>query len=160
MAEDSHVKPSADHGVLIGRLEKIEEQVSLLKADLQATASGSALSRARVTSERNNPSHTSTQPASKSPGRYYVEDSTGATIYLGSRSDAPPVLGCHQPATTEDFILQSTMMDHFVPRAYPFTNLWGVDTTVQDVCETLPDDPDIIRYVYYFHHGYSDLHAY
>lgn len=121
MAEDSHVRPSADHDVLIGRLEKIEEQVSLLKADLQATASGSALSRARVTSEKNNPNHTSTQPASKSRGRYYVEDSTGATIYLGSRSDAPPVLGCHQPADKKKK-KKNLKMNH------PISNLSALDT--------------------------------
>lgn len=147
MTEDSQVRPSADHDILIDRLEKIEEQVSLLKAHLQATASGPAPSRTRATSsEGNNPSRPSTQPANKSPGGYYVEDATGATIYLGSRSDAPLVLGCRQPATG-DSMLQSAMIDQFVPRAYPFTNLWGVDTTVQDVCETLPGDPDIIRYV-------------
>lgn len=151
------MQPSADYGLLIDRLAKIEEQVSFLKAHLLATASGPALSRVRATSsEGDNPSRTSTQPASKSPGRYYVEDATGATIYLGSRSDAPLVLGCHQPAATGDFMLQSAMIDHFVPRAYPFTNLWGVDTTFQDVCKTLPDDPDIIRYVYVLlHHEYS-----
>lgn len=162
MAEESQVRPSADYDLLIDRLEKIEEQVSLLKAHLQATASGPALSRGRATnSERNIPSRTSTQPASKSPGRYYVEDATGATLYLGSRSDAPLVLGCRQPAATGDFMLQSAMIDHFVPRAYPFTDLWGVHTTVQDVCETLPDDPDIIRYVYVLlHHEHSDLGAY
>lgn len=43
-------------------------------------------------------------------------------------------------------MLQSAMMDQFVPRAYPFTNLWGMDATAQNVCETLPDDSDIIRY--------------
>lgn len=155
------MRPSADYDLLIDRLEKIEEQVSFLKAHLQATASGPAPSRLRAaSSEGNNPSRTSTQSASKSPGRYYVEDATGATIYLGSRSDAPLVLGCRQPAATEDFMLQSAMIDHFVPRAYPFTNLWGVDTTVHDVCEALPDDPDIIRYVYILHHEYSDLCAY
>lgn len=39
------------------------------------------------------------------------------------------------------------MMDQFVPRAYPFTNLWGLEATAQNVCETLPDDSDLVRYV-------------
>ena len=38
-------------------------------------------------------------------------------------------------------------MDQFVPRAYPFTNLWGSDAAIKDVCETLPDDSDMIRYL-------------
>lgn len=125
-------------------MEKIEEQISSLKADLR-TASAPAPSRVRESSEEQQSSITSTRLESKSPGHYYVEDATGAIIYLGSRSDAPLVLGCRQPATTGDAMLQSTMMDQFVPRAYPFTNLWGMDVTAQNVCETLPDDSDIIR---------------
>lgn len=37
------------------------------------------------------------------------------------------------------------MINQFVPRTYPFTSLWGPDATSQDVCETLPDDSDMIR---------------
>lgn len=143
--EDRQVQSSTDNNLLISRLEKIEEQISSLKADLR-TASVPAPSRVRESSGGQVSSRTSTRLASKSPGRYYVEDATGATIYLGSRSDAPLVLGCRQPATTGDVMLQSAMMDQFVPRAYPFTNLWGMDATAQNVCETLPDDSDIIRY--------------
>lgn len=82
--------------------------------------------------------------SSKSPGRYVVEDATGATIYLGRHSDAPLALGCR---TTGDLSLHDAMIDQFVPRAYPFTNLWGAEATLRDVCETLPDDSDVIRYV-------------
>ncbi|KAL4896213.1 Zn(II)2Cys6 transcription factor [Aspergillus ambiguus] len=139
---------------LIARLETIEAQISSLKADLRATAATAGTST--PTSSQASPLSVGdvqppgmrVRPASKSPGRYVVEDATGATIYLGRHSDAPLALGCRQTpaATAGDLSLHDALIDQCVPRAYPFTNLWGPDTTVHDVCETLPDDSDIIRY--------------
>ena len=48
-------------------------------------------------------------------------------------------------------MIHDAMMDQFVPRAYPFTNLWGPDASAREVCETLPEDGDIIRYVFYIY---------
>ncbi|KAK4031515.1 fungal-specific transcription factor domain-containing protein [Parachaetomium inaequale] len=108
-----------------------KDQIAALKADLRAstrTASPGSSPRPGVRT-------------SKPPGRHFVEDATGATIFLGSHSDTPLALGCRQAATPGD-----AMVDHFVPRAYPFTNLWGSGAAVKEVCETLPDDSDTIRY--------------
>lgn len=81
----------------------------------------------------------------KSPGRHVLEDATGATIFLGSHSDNPLALGCREASVSGDALFQDAMINQFVPRAYPFTSLWGPDATIQDVCETLPDDSDMIR---------------
>lgn len=43
-------------------------------------------------------------------------------------------------------MLHDALIDQFVPRTYPFANLWGAEATAKNVCETLPDDSDIIRY--------------
>jgi hypothetical protein len=79
------------------------------------------------------------------PGRHVVEDATGATIFLGSRSDTPLALGCREALGSGNMMLRNAMTDQFVPRAYPFISLWGPDATAKEVCETLPDDSDIIR---------------
>ena len=81
----------------------------------------------------------------KSPGRHVLEDATGATIFLGRHSDNPLALGCREASDSGDALFQDAMINQFVPRTYPFTSLWGPDATIQDVCETLPDDPDMIR---------------
>ncbi|KAL5358430.1 fungal-specific transcription factor domain-containing protein [Aspergillus floccosus] len=148
---------------LIARLESIEDQISSLKADLRATAAAAAATTTTTTTTTTStpasqpsplsagdvqPHGMRVRPASKSPGRYVVEDATGATIYLGRHSDAPLALGCRQTAsaTAGDLSLHDALIDQCVPRAYPFTNLWGAEATVRDVCETLPDDSDVIRY--------------
>ncbi len=141
---DAHGQPQSqaqaqpdtpDPKLLISRLEAIQDQLAALKADLQA--------KTRTASPGSSP-----RPAartSKSPGGHFVEDATGATIFLGSHSDTPLALGCRQAATAGDAMLHEAMMDQFVPRAYPFTSLWGPDAAMKEVCETLPDDSDTIR---------------
>ncbi|OGM46316.1 Zn(II)2Cys6 transcription factor [Aspergillus bombycis] len=143
--EEAQSQPSTDPSLLISKLEKIEEQISSLKADLRATVTATSHSPHSV-SETRNTGQLRTQPASKSPGRYFVEDATGATIYLGIHSDTPLALGCRRASATGDAMLHDALIDQFVPRAYPFTNLWGAEATAKNVCETLPDDSDIIRY--------------
>ncbi|KAF9887016.1 hypothetical protein FE257_010632 [Aspergillus nanangensis] len=124
---------------LIAKLEKIEEQILSLKADLRGATTAATSTSSPL------PGGVGRRTRPTSPGRYVVEDATGATIYLGSHSDTPLALGCRQ-ASTEDLRLHDAMIDQFVPRAYPFTNLWGAEATAKDVCETLPEDSDIIRY--------------
>lgn len=81
----------------------------------------------------------------KSSGMHFLEDATGATIFLGSRSDIPAALGCRQPSR-DAAINDAGALEQLVPRTYPFTNLWVADAGAGEVCQTLPDDVDIMRY--------------
>ncbi|KAE8314728.1 fungal-specific transcription factor domain-containing protein [Aspergillus transmontanensis] len=142
---EAQSQSATDPSLLISKLEKIEEQISSLKADLRATVTATSQSPHSV-GETRNTGQLRVRPASKSPGRYFVEDATGATIYLGSHSDTPLALGCRRVSATGDMMLHDALIDQFVPRTYPFANLWGAEATAKNVCETLPDDSDIIRY--------------
>jgi hypothetical protein len=136
---------------LISRLEKIEEQIASLKADLRATTSAATATAASpsispgVADGEINVNHTHSNLRSGLAGRHVVEDATGATIFLGGHSDTPLALGCREALGSGIMMLRNAMTDQFVPRAYPFTSLWGPDATAKEVCETLPDDSDIIR---------------
>ncbi|PLN79595.1 Zn(II)2Cys6 transcription factor [Aspergillus taichungensis] len=148
---DPPLPPTDIHNSLISRLEKIEDQISSLKADLRAAPPPSTAGTTNPSPQSipDPPSHGHTRPlhpTGKSPGRYFVEDATGATIFLGSHSDTPLTLGCRRASAAGDAMIHDAMMDQFVPRAYPFTNLWGPDVSAREVCETLPEDGDIIRY--------------
>ncbi|EGO51354.1 hypothetical protein NEUTE1DRAFT_125096 [Neurospora tetrasperma FGSC 2508] len=92
-------------------------------------------------------------------GKHFVEEATGATIFLGRRADPPLSLGCFQdPAPLfspgGDAGLNGQggaggVRHHQVqltPRTYPFTNLWTPEAKLGDVCRTLPCQSDIIRY--------------
>ncbi|PYH70323.1 Zn(II)2Cys6 transcription factor [Aspergillus vadensis CBS 113365] len=145
--------PGDATAVLISRLEAIEEQIASLKADLLATAAATTTTPASQPSPRTGSvarlPGMRVRPASKSPGRYVVEDATGATIYLGRHADAPLALGCRQTtmsAMAGDLSLQDVLINQCMPRAYPFINLWGAEATLSDVCQTLPEDSDVIRY--------------
>ncbi|KAE8325190.1 fungal-specific transcription factor domain-containing protein [Aspergillus sergii] len=142
---EAQSQSATDPSLLISKLEKIEEQISSLKADLRATVTATSQSPHSV-GETRNTGQLRARPASKSPGRYFVEDATGATIYLGSHSDTPLALGCRRVSAMGDMMLHDALIDQFVPRTYPFANLWGAEATAKNVCETLPDDSDIIRY--------------
>ncbi|OJZ92141.1 hypothetical protein ASPFODRAFT_55764 [Aspergillus luchuensis CBS 106.47] len=151
--DTSSVDPGDATATLLSRLEAIEEQIALLKADLLATAAATTTMPASQPSPLTNSvaqlPGMRVRPASKSPGRYVVEDATGATIYLGRHADAPLALGCRQTTMspmTGDLSLQDALINQCMPRAYPFINLWGADATVSDVCQTLPEDSDVIRY--------------
>ncbi|KAI9925951.1 hypothetical protein MW887_004410 [Aspergillus wentii] len=129
---------------LINRLTAIESQISSLKADLLKSTVSSPSAQAATEPEETSRTRRS--------GSHYVEDATGATIYLGSHSDSPLVLGCRRQASlplssaSPDMMLHNVMMDQVVPRAYPFTSLWGPDVDIAEVCKTLPGDEDVIRY--------------
>ncbi|GFN16351.1 hypothetical protein AtubIFM56815_010162 [Aspergillus tubingensis] len=145
--------PGDATAALISRLEAIEEQIASLKADLLATAAATTTTPASQPSPRTGSvarlPGMRVRPASKSPGRCVVEDATGATIYLGRHADAPLALGCRQTtmsAMTGDLSLQDVLINQCMPRAYPFINLWGAEATLSDVCQTLPEDSDVIRY--------------
>ncbi|PKY02990.1 Zn(II)2Cys6 transcription factor [Aspergillus campestris IBT 28561] len=145
-------QPDPHTNTLISRLEKIEDQISSLKADLRSAPPPPSTAGTTNTSPQSLPDppsqgHSQRPHATgKSPGRYFVEDATGATIFLGSHSDTPLTLGCRRASATGDAMIHDAMMDQFVPRAYPFTNLWGPDASAREVCETLPEDGDVIRY--------------
>lgn len=148
-------EPTLDHAVgidlMIKRLENIEEQISSLKADLQQTRASS--------SKRANPNSNDGQSSSLRPdphlnrnlvprslGKHFVEDATGATIFLGSHSDPPAALGCRNPSG-DGISSDDLFLDQIAPRAYPFTSMWGPDAGAADICWTLPEDSDIVRYV-------------
>lgn len=150
---DSHNIPPIETGVdlMIKRLEQIEDQVSSLKADLVRTRTGAT--RSAQTSPG---ADASVQPRegaavsvpAKSSGRHFVEDATGATIYLGSHSDIPATLGLRQP-NSDAGIGETLLFDQLVPRTYPFANLWGAQAGAGEICQSLPEDSDIIRYDLY-----------
>lgn len=132
--------------LMISRLESIEEQISSLKADLvQVRANGSSSTgKPRPSSNTSSsPSHRATALA-KSPGMHFLEDATGATIFLGSHSDIPAALGCRQSSGVTT--INDSVLDQVVPRTYPFTSLWGADAGPNEICRTLPEDVDIMRY--------------
>ncbi|KAL4994250.1 fungal-specific transcription factor domain-containing protein [Aspergillus recurvatus] len=138
-----------DLATLFSRLEEIEQQIVSLKDDLRAMATTPVAGFSSL-AERSSISHSAAHagPQGKSPGRHVVEDATGATIFLGSHSDAPLALGCRETSASGSGgrMLDDVIMAQFVPRAYPFTCLWGPDATVEEVCQTLPEETDLIRY--------------
>ena len=75
------------------------------------------------------------------PGRHVIENETGAAIYLGPRSDTTMALGCTE--YTAGGMITGTEL--FVPRAFPFTNLWEPHVDIKEVCQALPGDSDMIR---------------
>jgi hypothetical protein len=136
---------------MIKRLESIEEQISSLKAELQQTRAGTSINtdlsphEIRTSNSRPNP-HMTKNFAPRSSGKNFVEDATGATIFLGSHSDPPAALGCRN-APGDGILSDDLFLDQIAPRMYPFTSMWGPDAGAADICRTLPDDSDVIRYV-------------
>lgn len=80
----------------------------------------------------------------RSSGRHVVEDSTGATIYLGSNSEPALLLGCRQGL---DYgAMEWDSLGQLTATTYPFTNVWGPDVKISDVLHTLPAHSDTMRY--------------
>ncbi|KAK3947105.1 hypothetical protein QBC32DRAFT_355458 [Pseudoneurospora amorphoporcata] len=91
-------------------------------------------------------------------GKQFVEEATGATIFLGKRADPPLSLGCFQdPAPLFSLGGDGGLNGpggagarhhevQLTPQTYPFTNLWTSEAKLGDVCRTLPCQSDIIRY--------------
>ncbi|KAJ5674207.1 Transcription factor [Penicillium macrosclerotiorum] len=133
---------------MIKRLESIEEQISCLKADLlQSHVKNVGTAAAHASPESTASFSLRDKPSvpAKSSGKHFVEDATGATIFLGSHSDIPAALGCRQ-ASRDAPMPDAFVLDQLVPRTYPFTSLWGPEAGAGEVSMTLPDDSDIIRY--------------
>ncbi|KAJ5139175.1 Transcription factor [Penicillium bovifimosum] len=145
-SESANYPPGID--LILSRLEKMDKEISSLKAELRQTQSNSGSG----TIVQPNPASTSQTPymrkgstLAKSPGKHFVEDATGATIFLGSHSDPPVALGCRQ-AGSGSMLDDTMLLDQLVPRTYPFTNLWKPEPGAGEIYETLPDESDIIRY--------------
>lgn len=133
--------------LMISRLENIEEQISSLKAGLIQTRANGSLPTGETRPHANTSANLSQRATAlaKAPGMHFLEDATGATIFLGRHSDIPAALGCRQsPGGTT--INDPFILDQVVPRTYPFTSLWGADAGPNEICRTLPEDVDIMRY--------------
>ncbi|KAJ6110840.1 hypothetical protein N7486_003075, partial [Penicillium sp. IBT 16267x] len=148
-------EPTPDHtagiDIMIKRLENIEEQISSLKADLLQTRAGTSMETnlngfddSQSSYLRLNP-HLGRHFVPRSPGKNFVEDATGATIFLGRHSDPPAALGCRN-APGDGILSDHLFLDQIAPRTYPLTSMWGPDAGAAEICRTLPDDSDIIRY--------------
>ncbi|KAM7198464.1 Fungal specific transcription factor domain containing protein [Rhypophila sp. PSN 637] len=137
-------------------LEKIEEQIATLKAELLGRRHGyDTQSTPSASFYATPPNHheplTQSTSSKRRWGRRYIEGASGAAIFLGGRADPPATLGCHDdptPRSTEDALHLDNIMqpEYFAPRTYPFTNLWTTEASLPDVCRTLPHNSDIIRY--------------
>ncbi|KAJ9295526.1 transcriptional regulator family: Fungal Specific TF [Paecilomyces variotii] len=139
---------------LSNRLERMEDQIISLKSELvrqglqmkppqderspaSSSTPGASTGNSWLTAER--------ASFSKPPGRQFIEESTGATIFVGSYSDPPVVLGCRQPS--DGNILDASIFDQLAPKTYPFSNIWRPDIKLSEICQALPDDADILRYL-------------
>lgn len=123
-----------DPDLVIKRLEKIEEQISSIKADLKLKAQSRSAEAAAHDRE-------SARGPAKAAGQHFLERDTGATIFLGSHADPPTALGLMP------LFGPSSAFDGLAPRTYAFANLWTPEIDIEEVCKTLPEDRDIIRYV-------------
>ncbi|KAI1859003.1 hypothetical protein JX265_004610 [Neoarthrinium moseri] len=120
-----------DPNLVIQRLEQIEQQITSIKADLKRQAQ----SRSVAT-----PTIGSISIPAKAAGRHFIERDTGATIFLGSQADPPSALGLIS------LLSPATATEEPAPRTYAFTNLWAPEVAIDEVCKTLPEDRDMIRY--------------
>lgn len=123
-----------DPDLVIKRLEKIEEQISSIKADLKLKAQNRSAEAAAHDRE-------SARGPAKAAGQHFLERDTGATIFLGSHADPPTALGLMP------LFGPSSAFDGLAPRTYAFANLWTPEIDIEEVCKTLPEDRDIIRCV-------------
>ncbi|KAF7540077.1 hypothetical protein G7054_g1684 [Neopestalotiopsis clavispora] len=132
----SNGKDDEDPDLVIKRLEQIEEQISSIKADLKR--------KAQSQSQENTANARSRDSAARGPakaaGQHFLERDTGATIFLGSHADPPTALGLMP------LFGPSSAFDGLAPRTYAFANLWTPEIDIEEVCKTLPEDRDIIRY--------------
>ncbi|KAJ6149883.1 Transcription factor [Penicillium samsonianum] len=143
--ENNNHAPGID--LILNRLEKMDKQISSLKEELRQTRSsaGSGTISQANSAYAASPFMGKGSTLAKYPGKHFVEDATGATIFLGSHSDPPVALGCRQ-AGSDPMLNDAMLLDQLVPRTYPFTNLWKQEPGAGEICETLPDESDIIRY--------------
>jgi hypothetical protein len=76
------------------------------------------------------------------PGARFFEETTGATIFLGSHSDPPLALGCRRAGGDT---IDGTLLDQLMPSTYPFSDLWRPVVRAEEICQALPGDSDILR---------------
>ncbi|OQE14457.1 hypothetical protein PENFLA_c038G08655 [Penicillium flavigenum] len=146
MHGNSNYAPGID--LILSQLDKMDKQISSLKEELRQTrakAGSSTIAQATTVPGAGSLFVGKGSTLAKSPGKHFVEDATGATIFLGSHSDPPVALGCRQ-AGSDPMLNDAALLDQLVPRTYPFTNLWKQEPGAGEICETLPDESDIIRY--------------
>lgn len=142
-----------DMDITIRRLEKIEQEISTLKRDLiQRRRERDIRSASDVQTPRSQsiagPGESSMRDGSQAiHGARFFEETTGATIYLGSHSDPPLALGCRAGGDAID----GALLDQLMPRTYPFSDLWRPAVRAEEICQALPGDSDILRYVYRIH---------
>ncbi|SPO03130.1 uncharacterized protein DNG_05812 [Cephalotrichum gorgonifer] len=151
---------AVDANHVLGELEKIEKHIASLKSDLLLTGrtptsnphlspTGASHSQhsslAKTTAEWAARVQDTAIPAILSGG-HALEGATGATIFLGSRSDPPLVLGCRPVPAHGHPDPDNSGPDQLVPKAYPFASLWSQETSLSDIARVLPDDSDILRY--------------
>jgi hypothetical protein len=141
---------------LLSRLHGMEEAISALKTEIltqrlssakpegtgcETQANYTPLSSGGQDYSRGNQDAAS--PA-RSSGRHVVEDSTGATIYLGSNSEPALLLGCREGL---DYgAMEWDSLGKLAATTYPFANVWGGDVRISDVLHTLPAHSDMMRY--------------
>lgn len=155
----AHENRSINANHVLAQLEKIEGRISSLKSDL--------LHHSRPPSGNHHaptpPSQQSTYDPVKTAGgwaarmqhtipavlsgSHVVELATGATIFLGNRSDPPSVLGCRRTTASGVREGDDSGLDQLAPKTYSFASPWAPQTTVVDAAKVLPDDSDVIRYV-------------
>lgn len=149
---------SDDMDATINRLEKIEHEISALKADLirkrgsqQSPPSTIGVGTPQLPPIRqatrdgvSDPRRMTPVTSGASPGTRFVEDTTGATIFLGSYSDPPLVLGCRRAGEGD---AGSALLDQLMPKTYPFADLWRPAIRPEEICQALPTDSDVLRYV-------------
>lgn len=135
---------------VLQRLERIEEHIAGIKADLRRQVEDDNGQTATVDSSKGTPMSeaASLAPPPKPPGRHFVEHNTGATIFLGSHADPPAALGLLSLSLFDPFCRSKqdcAVATEPAPRTYAFTNLWGPDVGITEVCNTLPADRDLVR---------------
>lgn len=134
---------------LSNRLQRMEDQILSLRTDLRRQSLNTMPQGEKSPASISLQGSTSSQLTSGkwslsiSPGKYFIEDLTGATIFLGSKSDPPSILGCRQ--VSSDDTLDASILDQLAPKTYPFANLWTPDIRLSEIISALPDDAGIMR---------------
>lgn len=141
---------SRDGGLqqMVARMGKLEEELSLLRKGLvhlltrNEGSSTPADSPAVVGTSLRTDADDRAAELAMTPGKFCIDTVTGATIFLGSHSDPPSVLGCVQPLSDSVHTLNGLLPDYLMPKTYAFENIWA-EVSVPIVCRTLPSDSDI-----------------
>ncbi|KFY96814.1 hypothetical protein V500_02296 [Pseudogymnoascus sp. VKM F-4518 (FW-2643)] len=149
--------------VLLSRLHGMEEAISALKTEILTQKLSSAepeVTGCEMQANYNRlssgvqdyfPGNQDAASPARSSGRHVVEDSTGATIYLGSNSEPALLLGCRQGLDCG--AMEWDSLGQLAATTYPFANVWGGDVRISDVLHTLPTHSDTMRYWQLYRHS-------